>query len=56
LEKKEFEKMHDIKELLEDKRISHSNKSRELQEYVEVMKTCRKNSSNLKSLRNRSKE
>ena len=46
--------MDDIKEILEDKKISHSKKSKELQEYVDVIRVCTRNPSKISSDRERS--
>lgn len=37
IEKQEFEKMNDIQEILQDKRVSHQRKSKEMQGYVDVI-------------------
>ena len=46
--------MNDIKEILEDKKVSHSLKSREMQEYVDVIKICSRNPSKKSSIRDTS--
>lgn len=33
--------MHDIQEILDEKRISHERKSKELQDYVDIIKSMK---------------
>ena len=39
--------MHDIQEILDEKRISHERKSKKLQNYVEIMKSLKQSKHNI---------
>ena len=39
--------MHDIQEILDEKRVSHDRKSKELQKYVQIMKSLKQSKNNI---------
>jgi len=39
--------MHDIQEIFDEKKVSHERKSKELQHYVEIIKSMKQSKNNI---------
>ena len=46
-ESQQFDKMHDIQEILDERKVSHERKSKELQDYVEIIKSMKQSKNNI---------